>query len=355
MLFMCLFFSGHLSHLYAQKYNIGITAIPSYGFLLPHHTTVKHLVEHHAYGFELGISIQTNGKKEWHQAYLFPKIELLAFYGNFGNPNIIGHAFGLEGSLYLPYFKKNGWSFGNKLNVGIGYLTKRYDKLKNPKDNVIGSHFNCIVGLGFFLEKQFKQFAIGLETNMKHMSNGAYKLPNLGTNVFFLGINYTHYLNPLRLLDAAEIKSDGQPLRTWEFYTQISASAKEIYPTGGPRYGVIALNNYFHYKIKPKVILEGGVDLIYDGSTTATVKYESPNYKNLTAGAYFAYVLPIHHLQLLVGMGAYLYNPINTYGWVYHRFGARFRITKQLWANITIKSHWAKADYFEYGIAYQWN
>lgn len=342
-------------NIFAQERNWGLTFTPAFGSILPHHVTVKHLMEHHAYAIELGATLQTNGSKQWHHDFFFPKIEFLAFYGNFGNPEIIGHAFGVEGSLYLPYFKRNGWSVGNKLNAGIGYLTKRYDRIENPKDNIIGSHVNYIVSLGFFFEKQFKQHSLGLELNLKHMSNGAYKLPNLGVNVPFVGINYTYYFHPIVTKDTAILQEDGQPLKTWRFFTQLIGSAKQIYPTGGDRYGVVALNNYVHYRIKNKVILEAGIDAVYDASTIHSVENESNKAKNLSLGAYFAYVLPIHHLQLLVGMGGYIYNPINPAGYIYHRFGARFRITKKLWANITIKSHWAKADYFEYGIAYQWN
>lgn len=354
LLFIAVFYPQ--KQLEAQKYNWGITATPFVGFLLPHHTTIDHLLYHHAYGAEVGLSIQTNGKKQWHHDFHFPRINLLAFYGNFGNPKIIGYAFGVEGNIYLPYFKKKGWSFGNTLNAGIGYLTKRYDRFTNPKNNVIGSHVNCIVGLGFQLQKQWKHQSIGIEINLKHMSNGAYKLPNLGINIPSLGINYTYFLHPLQKYDTAIVpKEEMQPSKTWKFFTQLIGSTKQIYPTGGKHYGVIALGNYVHYKVKDKVILEGGIDVVYDGSTIASVENERNKAKNTSVGVYFAYVLPVHRLQLLVGMGGYLYNPINPAGRWYHRFGARFRIAKKLWANITIKSHWAKADYFEYGLAYQWN
>src|SRR5690554_7947740 len=70
--------------------------------------------------------------------------------------------------------------------------------------------------------------------------------------------------------------------------------------------------------------------------------------KNFQVGVYGAYVLPIHKFHMFVAMGRYLYKPLYPAGMWYHKFGGRFQIIDKLWANISIKSHWAKADYFEY-------
>jgi hypothetical protein len=345
---------GHSTHLHAQKHNYGVLFSPRVGYLMPHRSTMAHLVRHHAFGAELSAVLQTNGEKQWHHDFNFPEISLGLFYGDLGNREILGHAVGLTGGIYLPFFKKNGWSLGTDLEVGLGYVTKHYDVETNPKNNAIGSHVNCIVGFGLQFEKKFVQHALGLKVSMTHLSNGAFRLPNLGVNLPFVALNYTYYIKPLKTYNEATVQREGQAMKTWEFYTQLIGSAKQIYPTGGSTYGVLALTNYTHYKAKNKCILEAGVDVIYNESI---VKYNQGDHgkeKNLQVGLYGAYVLPIHRFQILLGMGRYLHNPLDPAGMWYHKFGSRFQILDRLWANISIKSHWAKADYFEYGLTFRW-
>jgi hypothetical protein len=140
----------------------------------------------------------------------------------------------------------------------------------------------------------------------------------------------------------------------WKIYTEIIASTKQIYPTGGRNYGIIGISNFIQYQFKPKCVVEGGLDAVYNQSIIDEKLGDFASRDNFQVGVYGAYVLPIHKLQLLLGMGGYIINPVNPNGSVYHRFGTRFKIGKNLYANITIKSHWAKADYFEYGIIYRW-
>ncbi|WP_133122171.1 acyloxyacyl hydrolase [Brumimicrobium salinarum] len=324
------------------------------GYLMPHRSTMAHLVRQHAYGVGVQGVIQTNGEKQWHHDFNLPSIHAGISYFNLGNTEVLGNAINLTTGLYLPYLKKNGFSFGSQLSAGMSYFSKKYDLEDNPKNNAIGSHINICVDLGFKIEKQFQKHSLGFAIGMKHMSNGAYKLPNLGVNLPYLSLNYTYFLHPLRFLEEPIIGRVGQQAKSWRFYTQLVGSVKEIYPTGGNRHGVLALTNYTHYKFTPKCIVEGGVDVIYNATI---VKYNGGNHgkeKNIQLGLYGAYVLPIHQIQLLVGMGRYVYNPLDPAGMWYHKFGGRFKITEKIWANVSIKSHWAKADYFEYGLIYRW-
>lgn len=337
-----------------QSQNLGLSITPQIGFLLPHRSTMAHLNLAHSYGVQIEAVIQTNGDKQWHHDFNFPLIELNSFYYDLGNRDVLGKSIGFAAGIYFPYVKKNGWSFGNALSFGLAWVTKKHDVVENPKNNVIGSNFNCLVNMGLRFEKQFSKNIIGIEVSMAHFSNGAYKLPNLGVNLPFVGINYTRFFNSLEFKENASQNYISLPLRTWSFNTLLIGSIKEIYPTGGNTYGVVALTNYTQYRVSLKCIIEGGIDAIYNESI---VKYNKGNHgkiKNVQTGVYAAYVLPVNKMQLLVGMGRYVINPLDPAGQWFHKFGSRFRLTDRLWVNFTIKSHWAKADYFEYGLIYRW-
>jgi len=354
ILFLSLLLSCYSSLVFAQKHNIGIKAGTRIGYLMPHRSTMAHLVDYHAYGFELGGVLQTNGKKQWHHDFNFPEVHLSAVYADLGNKEVLGSAFGLAGGIYLPFFKKNGWSLGSHLESGVAIVTKQYDVNNNPKNNAIGSHLNCLVSFGLQFEKQFIQQALAVEFSMTHLSNGAYRLPNLGLNLPFVGINYTRFFRPIKEVNENVEARIRQQSKSWEFFTQLVGSVKQIYPTGGSTYGVVSLTNYTHYKFSNKCIVEGGVDVIYNGSTVAYNGGGLGKEMNFQLGIYSAYVLPIHKFEMFVAMGRYIYKPLFPEGMWYHKLGGRFQIVEKLWANISIKSHWAKADYFEYGLIFKW-
>ncbi|PWH86126.1 hypothetical protein DIT68_06105 [Brumimicrobium oceani] len=351
---LCLGMLFPMEQLFAQTRNYGVSLSPQAGFLLPHRATMAHLTVGHSAGFRVGAVIQTNGEKQWHHDFNFPSIELGIFYHDLGNKDVLGSTFGFSAGIYLPYFKSNGWSFGNNVSYGLAWVSKKYDLVENPKNNAIGSNLNTITNVGFRLEKQFSKNSIALEVGMMHLSNGAYKLPNLGVNLPFFGFNFTHFIQPLKFNASATDNFIGLPINAWSFHTLLIGSIKQVYPTGGSTYGVGALTNYLQYSVKGKCIIEAGVDAIYNESI---VKYNKGNHgrgKNFQIGLYGAYVLPIHKMQLVFAMGRYVLNPLDPAGQWYHKCGARFRLAERLWGNFTIKAHWAKADYFEYGLSYRW-
>ena len=342
------------TNLFAQKQNLGISLVPQVGFLMPHRAAIAHLNTGHILGGQFNVVIQTNGESKWHHDFNFPRIELNAFYYDLGAPDILGKAFGVSSGIYLPFFNYNGWSAGSSLALGIGWLTKHYDKVSNPKNNAIGSNLNALVNIGIRIEKQFLNNSFGLELSMMHLSNGATRLPNLGLNLPLLSFNYTHFLKSLKYKATFIDENAGYSMKNWRFHTQFIGSVKQIYPTGGSTYGVVALTNYFHFGVKPKFIIEGGLDAIYNQSIIKYNTESSDRINNFQLGIYTAYVLPIHKIEFLIAMGRYIIDPLDPGGKWYHKFGGRFQITERLWGNFTIKSHWAKADYFEYGLSYRW-
>lgn len=352
-----LFFGVNSGIVFGQKYNIGMTAIPEAGFLLVHRQgQMSHLLEEHVYGIDLGVTIQTNGTQQWHHDFLFPQLFFNVSFKSLGNREVLGNAYGIEGGYYLPIKNKKGWTFGPKLGAGIAFVTKHYDIETNPKNNAIGSHINSLVNIGFKVEKQFKQHALGMTLRMTHLSNGAVKLPNLGLNMPVLGLSYTFFFDSL-YYEHNENKIENEivhEVKTWAFYTQLIASSKQIYPTGGSNYGVLAMANYAHYKFNRKFGMEGGLDVLYNQSIIRAVEGDWGREKNIQAGVYAAFVVPIHRFQLYGGMGVYIVNSLRPDGMAYHRLGGRFRLTNRLWGNISIKAHWGRADYFEYGLAYRW-
>ncbi len=345
----------HVSSQLSESFT-GIQGSVRYGFLLPHRSTMEHLVQGHSAAVELGVTYQMNGSRSWHQDFNLPSVSFVLNYMDFGNIDVLGSGIGSQITTYLPYFRKNGLSFGSRLGAGIGFASKKFNQDKNAKNNAIGSHLNALVSFGFKLEKQFLKNSLALELNMTHFSNGAYKLPNLGLNLPFLGVQFSHYFNALQYNEVEELDTPliSTELARWSWYSQLIVSTKQIYPTGGSNYGVMSLTNFVQYLIGSKSSLEGGIDLIYNQSIIRAVPGDYGGEKNFQTGVYLGYVLNVHKVDFVAGMGRYIYNPLKPNGDWYHKLGTRIQLSDNLSANIMIKAHWAKADYFEYGITYQW-
>ncbi|RFC53340.1 acyloxyacyl hydrolase [Brumimicrobium aurantiacum] len=339
----------------AQYKNFGLTGTGQIGYLMPHRSTMAHLNTGHSYGGRLGVVFQSDGSKVWQQNFNFPKAEINVFFLDLGNKEVLGNSFGVSTNVFLPFHKSTNWRVGSALGFGLGWVSKTYDVVTNKKNNVIGSHLNCLVNLGLRLEKQFQQNALGFELSMTHLSNGAFKLPNLGLNMPYLSFNYSHFLQPVNFESKAKIEDEIIfPLKTWAFYTQFTGSLKEIYPTGGKRYGVAAFTNFLQYRFNTKAIVEAAFETIYNSSIVPYSKLDYGSKYNFQLGLYGGYVLPIHDFKMLIAMGSYVLNPIDPAGIWFHKLGIRYQISDHFLAHFAIKSHWAKADYFEYGVIYKW-
>jgi hypothetical protein len=73
----------------------------------------------------------------------------------------------------------------------------------------------------------------------------------------------------------------------------------------------------------------------------------------LQLGGRFSYSYVIGKLSLPVELGYYLHSKFKGNGMFYHRIGFRYHFNNNLILTFALKSHWAVAHYFEYGIGYR--
>lgn len=335
--------------------NIGIEYRQKLGFLLPHRTVMNHLIQGHAHAGELTLLLQTTGKKEWEGSFKLPRYGITGYFSDFGYNEVLGKACGAYLFTELPLIRKNNWSFNKKIGFGLAYVTRIFDQEENPKNNSVSTHLNSLVVIGFQLNKQFDLNTLSLGLDMVHISNGATKMPNLGLNVPYMSFGYTRYLKPMEYANTKdnEMHPYLKARKKWQFNVIGIGSAKQIYPTGGDTHLVTALGLYAAKKIKRKVAFDFGFDFMLNQSHKERIKTDFNQLDMLQIGIYSGYVLPVNKISFLLGFGAYLKNNFNIDGSVYNRFGCRYQFHDRWSANITIKAHWGKADYFEYGLMYR--
>jgi hypothetical protein len=324
------------------------------GFLAAHHAGMAHLAQHVAFATEFSYVKKLTGEQVWHSYYRQPLVGGTLFIGTVGNNELLGRFIGLYGFAEMPLIKYKNYRMDWKFGTGLGYTNRPYDPISNPKNVAIGSRLNAMMCFALKQTFSFEQSAITFALDMTHFSNGAFKVPNLGINLPFVSIGLQHFLpektNRIKPMDIF------YTYKHWQPSINGMLSFKETMPIGGKKYpiyaGSVSIRNYF----SPKSGFELNLDII---SKQALLNYEPMVSKSqldiLQLGISAAYLLPLNRFNFVYGLGVYVRDHYRAEGPLYIRLGCRYYVSKSMSAFFGLKTHYAKADYLEFGLSYHFN
>lgn len=342
--------------------SIGIRS--GFGVIIPHRESMVHLVTGHVISNEIYFE-KIGAYKRWNKMYRFPSTGVNLYYGYLSSEEVLGSAFALDYYANLHLIKRKKFLFDIRLASGLGYLTKTFDPQENNHNVAIGSHMNISVGASFDMKFQLSrywQLTTGL--SLKHFSNGSFSTPNLGINipVWMVGIKRALANNILHKeygsADTSLTNSYKRAFRSHQIYTAtVGLGAKEIYPAGGNRYGTYSLElNATHY-ISCKSGFSAGADVIHNVAlykhaiqNDTLTELKQSQFTQFTF--HIGYVQVFDNFELFLQNGFYIINKYRKDGNVYQRLGGRYRVNKWLSVQFALKTHFAKADYFEIGLGY---
>ena len=324
------------------------------GFLAAHRSVMGHLATEHAKAVEVSYLVQPKGKKSWQEAYRNPVYGVTVFAGSVGNKELLGNYYGAFGFINFPFVKGKRYTLSGKVGCGLAYGTKYYKKDYDEDPSTIlnvavSTAINAHITLGLENRFVFGNHSINASIDMTHFSNGATKVPNLGLNLPFVSIGYGH-----RISKCPDTSFTHEPFKkSWQFGAAGIVSVKEVFPTEGKKYPVYALSLIGRRFFRPKTGMEVSFDII---SKQAIMQYQSDVPKTqseiIQMGIFAGYILPLDKFHLLLGMGAYVRDKFGPEDPLYHRIGMRYVFDCGVNINFVLKSHWARADYVEYGIGY---
>ncbi len=345
----CLLLSGKLFS--QQAWEQGFEVRQKIGFLAAHRGVMAHLPKEAAKAMEFTYFLRTRGSKKWHSAYKYPTIGGTVFFGSVGNNELLGRFLGLYGFAELPLVQIKEFEMNWKFGVGTGYTGKVYDPILNPKANAISSHFNALICLGVKGIYRHKENIFTLGLDITHFSNASFKVPNYGINLPYLSVGYGRRLTPA--LEPKVSDFTHQTFKKWQFGVLGIFSLKEWMPVGGGKSPVISSSIFARNNFSQK----GGLELSVDFISNQVLKSYEPmvpksQWSIFQVGAFAGYVIPLDRFHFLMGMGAYVRDVYKTDTPVYHRFVCRYQFDTGLLLNLGIKTHFARADYFELGLGY---
>ena len=319
------------------------------GFLLAHRGLMAHLPQAPAVAGEFSYIYRTAEAKQWHQAYRQPLVGGTLFLGSVGNNEILGHFLGLYGFVELPIVRLKHYRLDFKFATGLGYTNKPFDPILNPENVAIGSRVNALMCFALKQSWRWNNTALTFGIDMTHFSNASYQMPNLGINVPYLSLGVQRFFEDPTI----EQKQTELERPDLTFGATAIISAKEMRPLGVGRYPVYAGNLFARKYFGPKGGLEASLDVIYKVGLLSHPSYpQAAALDPLQLGLFLGYVQSFDRLHFIYGAGVYLRDVLQPDESVYIRLGTRYALNKQVEALMTLKTHYAKADYMEFGLAY---
>ena len=337
--------------------NLILEGRTGYGFLINHHLEMK-IYNAHYPSFEINLGKETDGRERWQTMYSYPTIGAAFWYSHMGNSDFLGSAYAVFPYVNYPLLKGEKSSFNFRLGLGLGYLTKRFTRLENYKYIAIGSHLNAAVNLSFEYRYHItNRLSVATSFTMIHFSNGSTKTPNFGVNSPSLNLALAYklskpnpFLNKKLLPGLYKFEFDGS--KSLDYTLGFTAAYKDMGNTYGKKFMIYNGTGSVYLPVSFKSSVGVGFDLTNDGSDKYTADKNEIEYRStldlLRLGVTANYRLSMSKLTYHGGVGYYLYAKVRPKP-SYYKFSIQYDITPNIYAGITLRTHFAEADFVGFG------
>lgn len=335
-----------------------------YGWTLDHHIEITPYKRHYP-AYEISVQKATYGKTRWEYMYNYPLIGVAYWYSDLGKTEPLGAAHAVFPYINFPLLGKKGFNIYFRLGVGLGYLTKKYDRYANYENLAIGSHINGNVNL--LIEARARlgnKFVAAGGISLVHFSNGGIKQPNYGLNMPSVNMALAYrlskenpYLKKKLLPELYSFEFDGRKFINLDLDLAFGLKDMQSMLGKGNKYLVTAIWGNMLWPVGYKGRLGWGFDVSFDGSDEKTLElqgtYPEHNIQLVKTGLNAAYELAFSRMSIMLNLGWQLTGLDRRDGYVYEKLALRFGITDNLYSALTLKANYGKADFITLGIGYR--
>jgi hypothetical protein len=318
------------------------------GYMISHAKEVVNLRGLNPRTFELDINWHLNNDDVWNDCHSYPRVGAFLAYHDYENDDLLGHGF--SGGISFVYFfgLPSDFNFHIKGKGGASYLTKPYDKSKNPQNMAYATHLNYLISIGAGISfKLHKQMEIQIDGSMNHQSNAAYLEPNGGINYWAIALSTNYFLDKPqfkeRNIPDTYLTSDKKT--RWDFSVSWGISSMP-YPMPGqvPMYGLTVLRSWQTWRF---VAFTFAAELERNGRAVEITRRINPELDvdplraSLLGGVEFLMGSTIFSIQI----GAYVHRSFVEKDDVYQRWGLMYSVFNSIYAGLNFKSYRNSADH----------
>jgi hypothetical protein len=313
--------------------------------------------------YEANFIWKTCGRKSWQQRAHFPVWGIGITYTDYGIDKVYGRAIGIYPNLQIPIIRGEKFEWTIRAGMGIGNITKHYSRAPDwdTLNDAIGSNLNnfslFMTDIRYRLNKHLELQA-GM--NFSHISNGTYRQPNLGINMYggHIGLRYF----PVDAYPVCTIK-DMKPLpNRWLLEGRFSTGLTQSSSADGPEYHVYLATLYVSRRFRSKNKWYAGVDYSYHQDIYAFLKNNEIEPGHEAQYSWKSAVLGgvewgVGCVGIIAQMGVYVHQAYLKQDLYYEKLGMHIYLVrnekgplKELFLSALLKTHKAVAEVAEFGI-----
>lgn len=332
--------------------SLGLRVHP--GFLFAHHPDMRHLIERHFISWEADYRRTFSGDKAWHHDYLLPSWGVTALWMPLPSEHL-GTAIAAIPYYYLPVTRGKRAQMNLKLGAGAGLLSNRFDRVENNKNNAISSRLNVALQIGWDFRWCISP-RIDWTTGLffTHFSNGAIRLPNLGLNYTTFSTGLAWKFGEEYAREVRKSVFEKTPGIQWSLFAGFGL--KQGRPVQGYVSPAVSLQFLGAKRLSPKFSLGAGIETNYNSALPVAYEQQELKTQDLTplrGGILLHTAYHFGKMEIIAQIGGYAFDLGRIDGSIYNRFGLRHALSEKIKLNLTLRTHFAKADHFELGVVYQ--
>ena len=341
-----------------------VSVASHFGLVIPHHEDMVYFVNDFSYGLDVNFSL-TKYNQEWYQYLNYPEVGFGLFYNTFGNSQIYGEGISAYSYIQSYLFRAKKFSLSSKVGGGFGYVNRPFNIESNPYNHVFGSHLNVFLNFGITAKyKISSRWSASLNLALNHLSNGAIKKPNHGVNTLTCGLGIGYSLNDIyEPYSLGRVRAPQSNSRDLVFFLSYGRSQRTPYKPD--YYPAVTFNINHLWWVSKKTAWGVGIDGIYYGAAPfeyeiigeqySTEQYEFSAADKMYGCVFGSYNFRFNRTQLYAHIGVYLLYKTKPKELIYPRMGVRQELFKNIYANVSIKASFFKAEFIEFGLGYRFN
>ncbi len=332
-----------------------------YGTILEHNPDIAHLITAHPQGLLLSYNKKTFGHTEAERRWNYPDWGFTFAYQDFNNP-VLGENYSLY-AHFNWYFLKRHLVF--RMGQGVAYNTNPYDPETNFLNNAFGSSVlsSTFLKMNYVHENLWDGLGVHAGFSIIHYSNANFRAPNNSTNTwaFNVGASYLfdHDEMPEYVSAENDVPSNARAEKfKFNLVYRFGWNESDVVQQG--QYPFFVVSAFMDKRINYKSTVQFGVDYFDAKFLEELIFYRSvafpeddvtgdEDYRRV--GVFVGHELRFHKTAFVSQLGYYVYWPYDFENQFYNRLGLkRYFYKDRIFAAVTVKAHWAKAEAVEFGI-----